>query len=337
LTDVVNVKETLMSHCLFRGSATALVLLAAAASPRAADPAPASPAAAAAVAAVVNGAPIPQREVNALVDRVLAANAGKVSAEQLAAARAQVASNALENLIMQKLLLHEVEQAGINVTSNDLAQARREVPLPPGMTFEQALEKQHMTAADFADMVRIKHLLDAKAVAAEAVSDADVKKYYDENQAQFKQPETVTARHILVKVPEGADAKVRADKQARAEDIRQKLLQGGDFAALAKEYSEDTGSKDKGGEYTFPRGQMVAPFEAAAFSNELNKIGPLVETQYGYHILQTTARHPAKAVPLAEVSGQLRKYLASKARGEVVEKYLKQLRADAKVEIPASK
>ena len=138
-------------------------------------------------------------------------------------------------------------------------------------------------------------------------------------------------------VPEKAEAKVRADKKAKAEEIRQQLIKGGDFAALAKQHSEDPGSKDKGGEYTFPRGQMVPAFEQVAFSNELNKIGPLVETDFGYHILQTTAKHPAKTVPLAEASERLRTFLTSQAKNEVIEKYLKQLRADAKVEIPGQK
>ncbi len=346
-----------MSNSLSRWITTALLLLGAAASLPAAEPAtpvpaesgltmphplpqaptPSVPIAPTAVVAVVASEKILQSDINAVVERLLKANAGRIPPDHAAAAREQMSASVLENLIMQKLLMREVEKAKIAITTNDLAQAKQEIPLPPGMTFEQALESQNMTAQDFENMVKIKQLLDKKTAGVAAVSDADLKKYYDENKARFEQPETVTARHILITVPEKADAKVRADKKARAEDIRQQLIKGGDFAALAKQYSEDPGSKDKGGEYTFPRGQMVPPFEQAAFSNELDKIGPLVETDFGYHVLQTTAKHPAKTLALAEVADHLRQYLSSQAKNEVVEKYLKQLRADAKVEITGKK
>ncbi|MCX6998369.1 MAG: peptidylprolyl isomerase [Kiritimatiellaeota bacterium] len=345
-----------MSNSLSRWIASALMLLGAATSLWAAAPAqpetpvpemsmpnpflqPPPPAAVAptTVVAVVESQKILQSDINAMVDRVLKASGDRIPAEQMAMARAQLSANVLENLIMQKLLTREVEKAKIVVTSNDLAQAKQEIPLPPGMTFEQALEAQGMTAQDFENMVRIKNLLDQKTAAVAAVTEADLKKYYDENKSRFEQPETVTARHILIAVPEKAEAKVKAEKKAQAEALRQQLLKGGDFAALAKQHSEDPGSKDKGGEYTFPRGQMMPAFEQAAFSNDLNKIGPLVETDFGYHILQTTAKHPAKTVPLAEASDRLRQFLTGQAKREVVEKYLKQLRAAAKVEIPGQK
>ncbi|HEX5418148.1 MAG TPA: peptidylprolyl isomerase, partial [Chloroflexota bacterium] len=91
----------------------------------------------------------------------------------------------------------------------------------------------------------------------------------------------VHARHILV-----------ADK-ATADTIEQKLKDGGDFAALAKQYSTDTGSKDNGGDLGwFGKGQMVAPFEQAAFSLQAGQISPPVQSQFGWHIIQVIAHDP---------------------------------------------
>ena len=105
------------------------------------------------------------------------------------------------------------------------------------------------------------------------VTDEDAKKYYEDNPARFEQPEMVRASHILLTTRDPATnteltEDQKAAKHKQMEGILKRARAGEDFAKLAKEYSEDPGSKDKGGEYTFPRGQMVPEFEAAAFSLE---------------------------------------------------------------------
>ena len=150
-------------------------------------------------------------------------------------------------------------------------------------------------------------------------------------------PETVTARHLLVKFPEGADEKAKATAKEKAEGLRKQLLNGADFAKLVKENSDDPGSKDTGGEYTFPRGQMVPAFEAAAFDQKLKEIGPLVETQFGYHIIQTLAKHEAKPSKLEDVKEGVRKHLESQSKGQAVQKYIEELRAKADIKYPGQK
>src|SRR5258708_27778380 len=102
----------------------------------------------------------------------------------------------------------------------------------------------------------------------------------------------------------------KAAKRKQVDAILKRARDGEDFAKLAKDYSEDPGSKDKGGEYTFPHGQMVAEFDAAAFSLNTNQISDIVTTQFGYHIIKLLEKIPAKKVDLAKVAPEVKESLA---------------------------
>ena len=124
----------------------------------------------------------------------------------------------------------------------------------------------------------------------------ELAKFIEENKMYFEQ---VTAQHILINTVDEAKNPLPEDKlkeaKAKANKVLEKVLAGEDIGALAKEYSEDPGSKDNNGEYTFPRGQMVPEFEEAAFNGEEGKVYPeLVETAYGYHIVKTVKKLSAK-------------------------------------------
>lgn len=170
------------------------------------------------------------------------------------------------------------------------------------------------------------------------VSDDEVKKFYDENPAKFEQPEMVRASHILIGTRDQATNSELSDEQKKAklklaEDIRKRAVAGEDFAKLAKEYSEDPGSKDKGGEYTFPRGQMVPEFEAAAFSLGTNQVSDVVTTQFGYHIIKLSEKMPAKKVELAKVSDDLKEGLKTQELQKQLPDFIEKLQKEANVEI----
>lgn len=147
-----------------------------------------------------------------------------------------------------------------------------------------------------------------------SITDDAVKKYYDENSARFEQPEQVRASHILIATRDMASNSELSEEQKKAkrkqiDDLRKRAVAGEDFAKLAKEFSEDPGSKDSGGEYTFGRGRMVPEFEAAAFSLATNQVSDVVTTSYGYHIIKLSEKIPAKVIALAEVSDDLKEAL----------------------------
>lgn len=170
------------------------------------------------------------------------------------------------------------------------------------------------------------------------VSDEEVKKYYDENPGKFEQPEMVRASHILIGTRDAAtNTELTADqKKAKlklAEDVRKRALAGEDFAKLAKEYSDDPGSKDSGGEYTFPRGQMVPEFEAAAFSLGTNQISDIVTTQFGYHIIKLSEKMPAKKSELAKVSDDVKEGLKNQELQKQLPDYLEKIQKEANIQI----
>ncbi len=291
------------------------------------------------VVAVVEGRPILQADVDRVVERALAIQQGRIPAGQMNVVRQQLALRAREEMITQAVLVAEAERQKIQVTEEEVRKAREALPLPPGQTLDSVLAAQGMTAAqldeDLRRALRIRALLDKNVQVAEP-TDAEVKAFYEQNYGNFNLPESVTARHILIAVPSNATEAVRSEKRAAAEKVRAELQAGADFAELARKYSDDPGSRDRGGVYTFGRGQMVAPFEQAAFTQKIGEIGPLVETVYGFHIIQTTNRSPARTVGLEEAAPRIREFLSRNGRAQAEQEYVRKLRESAKVVLPAA-
>lgn len=135
-----------------------------------------------------------------------------------------------------------------------------------------------------------------------AISKPEVLAYYNEHQSAYSAPERVHARHILLTVPAG-DTNLDKEAKTKADSLVKELNQGADFTALAKKFSQDPVSAEKGGDLGwFIQGQMIPEFEKAAFGLEKeNQIAGPVHTQFGYHIIQLLEHRPAETRPLKEV------------------------------------
>lgn len=156
----------------------------------------------------------------------------------------------------------------------------------------------------------------AKIGAGIQVTDAQLQKAYKDQQSEFQVPERVQARHILLKSDASNDAAVKA----KAEDLLKQIKGGADFAKLAKEKSEDTGSAQNGGELGWiVRGQTVPEFEKAAFSLKPGETSGLVKTEYGYHIIQVEAHEQAHLRPFDEVKGELAAAVQKQAAGQLMQ------------------
>jgi parvulin-like peptidyl-prolyl isomerase len=148
----------------------------------------------------------------------------------------------------------------------------------------------------------------------------------------------VRASHILLmttdpKTNTELSETQKAAKHKEMEGLLKRARAGEDFAKLAKEYSEDPGSKDKGGEYKFPRGQMVPEFEAAAFSLNTNQVSDIVTTRYGYHIIKLSEKIPARKVEYAKAASDITEGLTQQAMQKQLPDYVAKLKAEAGVEI----
>jgi peptidyl-prolyl cis-trans isomerase D len=163
------------------------------------------------------------------------------------------------------------------------------------------------------------------------VTDADVQAYYSAHLDQYKTPEQVKTRHILITVAKGADAKTDAAAKAKAEDVLKQLKAGGNFADLAKKYSDDPGSKDQGGELPMiPTSGLDPAYAQAAMQLNPGQTSPLVRSSFGYHIIQTEAKDTAHVKPLAEVKSSIMEQLQSQKSAAAAQTYAAQLAAEAK-------
>ena len=210
---------------------------------------------------------------------------------------------------------------------------------------QEAFDRQMKAVGITTDDLRAKATQEATAMAVlqrelgVTVTDAEAKKFYDDNPAEFEQPEMAHVRHILLltmdpttKAPLSDDQIKEKRKQIDA--ILKRARAGEDFAKLATEYSEDPGSKDNGGELQpFARGQMVPEFEAAAFGLNTNQISDVITTQYGYHIIKLLGKTPAKKVEYATVSDKIKDYLKTQKTDKLATAYLDKLKKNADVEI----
>lgn len=159
---------------------------------------------------------------------------------------------------------------------------------------------------------RVKILtVDRQAEASKVqVSDGDVRAYYDAHKADFERPEQRHARHILLKLPPGAGEADKRSVRELAESILARVKKGEDFAALAKSMSQDPGSASKGGDLGwFGRGQMVKPFEDAVFNTPPGQFAPVVETPYGFHVIEVLGERPAGTAPFDDVKDAIRRRL----------------------------
>jgi peptidyl-prolyl cis-trans isomerase C len=172
------------------------------------------------------------------------------------------------------------------------------------------------------------------AVTATPVTTEQVTAFYNENPAEFQQGERVHASHILIGIPEGADPAVKQQALAKAAEVLKEVKAGRDFAALAKQYSTDEGSAASGGDLGFfERGQMVAPFEQAAFALAPAQTSELVESPFGYHIIKVAEKQPSRTIPIADVRPQIQQFLEGQQRQQQTEAFVGTLRAKGKVEV----
>jgi peptidyl-prolyl cis-trans isomerase C len=255
---------------------------------------------------------------------------------------AMLPSQVLQRLIQLQLLTAKATDADRAYGKEQVQKRLPEIKARAGSDdqFEKQLKSIGMTESELT--AKMAEELTADAVLRRElkvnVSDDEVKKFYDENPGQFEEPEMVRAAHILIGTRDSVTGSELSDekkaaKKKIAEDVLKRARSGEDFAALAKEYSEDPGSKDKGGEYTFPRGKMVPEFEAAAFSLNTNQVSDIVTTQFGYHIIKLYEKLPAKKVELAKVKDDIKDYLSRDALQKQVPDYLEKLQKDANIQI----
>ncbi|OAB39989.1 hypothetical protein PMSD_02750 [Paenibacillus macquariensis subsp. defensor] len=209
----------------------------------------------------------------------------------------------LDNLITEELIDQEVTKAKITITDADLTKELDSLKKSLGTedAFNQALTQAGMTLEDLKKemnvQVKIRKLVEPQV----KITDADIKKYFEENVGAFDTAEQVRVSHILVATKE------------EAESILKELEGGADFATLAKAKSLDTNSKDKGGDMDFfARGAVGdEDFENAAFALDKGKLSGVVKSTGGFHVIKATDHKDAHKATLEEKTADIKELLTS--------------------------
>jgi peptidyl-prolyl cis-trans isomerase D len=189
----------------------------------------------------------------------------------------------------------------------------------------EALEKyfdEHKEAYRIPEKIKVAYVVfDPDAYKSQIkVSEEQIKEYYEDNLDTFKEKEQVKARHILFRVPQNASKEEEEKVKQKALAVLKEARAGANFAELAKKYTEDPSGKENGGDLGyFSAGQMVKPFEEAAFKLKKGEISDLVRTPFGYHIIKVEDVKPARTKPLEEVRAQILAKLQRRAGTDMAE------------------
>lgn len=251
----------------------------------------------------------------------------------------KVEEAALNQLIAKELLYQAGKKLEIKDIDKKVAErvAQGKARFPSTAEYEKMLKEVSMNDKDVETFTReelvIDNLLDKEVSSKITVTDAEAKKFYDDNLDKFKRGEMVRASHILIGVDKDATPEAKKQAKEKAEAILKKLKGGADFAALAKDDSTCP-SKARGGDLGFfGRGQMVPEFEKAAFALKPGEISDVVETQFGYHIIKVTDKKAPETVKFDEVKERIDQYLKQQKVQQAIQQYIEELRGKAKVEI----
>ncbi|MCF7838738.1 MAG: peptidylprolyl isomerase [Candidatus Marinimicrobia bacterium] len=275
---------------------------------------------------------VTQAEANEQVAKLLQRVGDQVPPERLAQVRQQMQQQVLDGLIMRAVLRAAIAAENITVEPEEVSARLEELTanFPEGMTLADFLASNNLDEAEvrseLATSIQAEKLIESKVGPEAPATEEAVRAFYDENIEQFEMPEMVTARHILIAFDEDDDEEARAAKRAQIEALREQLVAGADFSALAQEHSVCPSKQQGGSLGEFGRGQMVPEFDAAAFAQPVGEVGEVVETQYGYHLILVDEKEDARKVPFEEASERIGAMLGRQERQEAFQAYIEGLR-----------
>ncbi len=252
----------------------------------------------------------------------------------------------LDYLVTLEVVNQNAAELGVAITDEELQAKLDELKVMFGgdeEAFNAALTEQNITLDQLTSSLRERELLDATVEAVTkdlVISDEEIAAYYEENQAQFQEAESRTARHMLFAPGDAVDPEAEfTDEEWQAafddaEAARKRVFGGEDFATVAREVSEDLGSKEQGGDLgQVARGVMVPAFEESVFTLEAGEVSQPVKTQFGYHLIKVESVNEARQQPLEEVRDQIEATLLDEAKKATWDSWLATAKETAGVQI----
>ena len=229
---------------------------------------------------------------------------------------------AMQYLVQESELQQKADDMGIKISDADvnarLKQIKSQYFGGSDKKYQSQLKAQGLTEPQIKQDLYAQILSEKlynKVTSSVKITDADIQQYYNQHKADYQQAASRTVRHILV------------NNKSLADSLYSQLKGGADFAALAKKYSKDPGSKNTGGKLTITKGQTVAPFDKVAFELKTNELSKPVHTQYGWHIIQAlSAVKAATQTPLASVKDSIKSQLGQTKKTDAMNQWVADLK-----------
>jgi len=289
-------------------------------------------------AAKVNGVEISNASLEASFEEYQRDKNVNISAVRYPGRIVEMRGEVLEELVNQELVWQTVKEKQLIASPEEVDKALEEVreQFEPGDGFIRRITIDGFTPGSYRVHVQqqvstAKYMQNVSSKAT--VSREEVHEFYVTNPDKLQIPETVRARHILLTVHPNADENTRKGVRDRMNGIIEQLANGEDFAALANTYSEDESSADGGDLGYFQHGQMVKPFDDAAFALSIGEISEIVETAYGLHVIKVEDRQTPQTVTEEMAFEQIYEYLMQLKRRQALTDEISRLRSNAEIEI----
>lgn len=289
--------------------------------------------------AIVNGYEIREEAISFEFDRLVKFYMSHgMTAQEIQNNKEKLQEKALEQAIGSFLLLEQARKLDLPVTASDVdAEVAKVVTQVGGEeNFKKALDAQKLSIADFRREiekgVRVNMLVQQACAHVSDPSEEEVEAFYKAHKDEYKAPHQVLCQHILVKSAEGDLPEVKSAAFEKIRSIRERIVNGGDFAEEAKEHSDCPSGKEGGSLGWFGRGMMVPEFDKAAFDMKKGEISDVITTQFGYHIIYKADERGGEEQTLVDVHDQIKDLLRHNARGKAMDEYVKDLREKATIE-----
>ena len=272
--------------------------------------------------AVVDGRAISRQELERELAQEIDLGGNTPSSLSSEALKRSVLGSMLERF----LLLRAARNANVSVSTEEVDRELLRLRADyPGDRFNEALAQGRLSLADLREkttaLLTIQKLFRDQVYPRVAVTEEEIRVFYEGHSGDFQQPEEVRAAQIVVKTAQ------------EARMIEQQLRAGKDFGEMARKYSLSPDAKAGGDLGFFARGQMPRQFDDVAFRLKVNQVSSVVSTNYGFHIFKLLAKRPPRKKPLSEVKGQIEQKLVGEKREQAQAEYVKMLKEKAVIKV----
>ncbi len=286
----------------------------------------------------INGVSLPNEAVEFEYRRLVQYYSQHMPADQIKQHESRLRAQARDQAIGAKLLLDEAQRLDLQVPTELIEKKLQPIIEQSGgrELFEQRLKENNISEEQLRGNMeqgcKVDVLIEKICEAVSDPTEAEMEKFYESNRESYRQPERVSASHILVR-PASSSDEDRVTAESKIEGISQEIKEGKDFADLAAAHSECPSGKQSGGSLGwFSRGMMVPEFEEAAFSMAVGEISDIIETQFGYHLIMKTAEDEGGQASFSEAQDKIRDVMRHDRRGKCVAAYVEDLKSKVEIE-----